>query len=210
MPALFILVDKIKAFVIDMTDNIAIIYTDKGIEPFKKPLIYALPLLLILYSAVYSPLGSRVKNRVAELEKLRLISVHAADYQEANTRYTAYQRRLPLFKDKDEWLSYVMTSTAKSQGIEFDQFSAQTESEVGNFLLISREASVTTTYARLGRWIADMENSPILLKVSALDLRKDPMTAGIIKATIKLSTIFPRFGAPAPGQQKTPGNEGKI
>ncbi|MBU2573400.1 MAG: type 4a pilus biogenesis protein PilO [Elusimicrobia bacterium] len=198
MPALIIILDKIKVFVIDMADNLVIIYADKGMEPFKKPLLYALPTLLILYIAVYSPLASKVKNRALELEQLRLVARHSADYQDVKARYAAYQRKLPLFKDKAEWLNYVMTSTAKTHGIEFDQLSAQTESEVGNFLLISREASVTTTYPKLGKWIADVENSPILLKVAEMDFKKDPMTAGIIKVRVKLSTIFPRFGAPAP------------
>jgi len=201
MPVLIAILEKIKAFGKDMADNIVIIHADKGIGPFKKPLMYALPTLLILYLALYSPLASRVGSKARELAKLRVIAFHATDYKAAKEKYAAYQRRLPLIKDKDEWLNYLMTSTAKNHSITVDSLSAQTESEVGNFLLISREASVTATYPNIGKWIADMENSPILLKVSEVDLRKDMSGTGLIKVRIKLSTIFPRFGAaPAAGQ----------
>lgn len=204
MQYLIILLEKIKVIAKDMTDNVLIIYADKGFEPFKKPLIFALPVLLVVYAAVYSPLGGKLKNRTMELEKLKLISMHAADYQAAKDSYARYQRRLPLLKDKDDWLSYVMTSTAKTNGIVIDTLSSQAEAEVGNFLMVSREASVTTTYPRLGKWVADMENSPILLKVSEMDLRKDPLTGGVIKVTIKLATIFPRFGGASPGAAAAP------
>ncbi|OGS49507.1 MAG: hypothetical protein A3J79_06855 [Elusimicrobia bacterium RIFOXYB2_FULL_62_6] len=204
MPFLVMLFEKVKAMVMDMVDNAVIIYTDKGFEPFKKPVLFASVPLIIIYFLIYSPLGGKLKTRTMELEKLKIISAHAADFQDAKTRYAAYQRKLPLLKDKDEWLNFVMTSTSKSHGIVIDSLSSQTESEVGNFLLVSREATVTTTFPRLGKWIADMENSPILLKVAEMDLRKDPMTGGVVKVTLKLSTIFPRFGAQPQGQAAAP------
>lgn len=207
MQYLIILLEKIKVVARDMTDNVLIIYADKGLEPFKKPLLFALPVLLVVYTAVYSPLGGRLKSRTQELEKLKLISMHAADYQAAKDSYARYQRKLPLLKDKDEWLNYVMTSTAKSQGIVIDSLSSQAEAEVGNFLMVSREATVTTTYPKLGKWVAEMENSPILLKVSEMDLRKDPLTGGVVKVTIKLATIFPRFGGARPGAAAAPAGQ---
>lgn len=195
MPAIMALIYKVKVFLKDMADNILMIYAEKGIEPFKKPLLFALPLVLILYGAVYSPLGSKVRAGKSALEKLQLIAAYHADYEEAGAKLAEYQRKLPLIKDKDEWLSYVMTSTAKAHGISFDSMSAQSESEIGNFLLVSRDVVVTTTYAKFGGWVADIENSPILLKVADVNLKKDDSRAGVIKVNMKLSTIFPRFGA---------------
>ena len=194
MPVLMALVNKATVFLKDMLDNVLMIYAEKGIEPFKKPLLFALPTVLIFYAAVYSPLVSRVKTVKNELNKIQLIAAHSADYESAKTKLAAYQRRLPLMRDKDEWLSYVMTSTAKTYGISFDSISAQTESEVGNFLMVTRGVSVTTTYAKFGKWVADIENSPILLKVAEVNLKKDSSHAGVIKVTMKLSTIFPKFG----------------
>jgi len=198
MSVLTELAARIRLYFKDMLDNVRMIYAEKGIAPFKKPLLFSLPALLILYSAVCSPLGSKVRNRAAGLENRRLIAAHYSDYTDAKTRLAAYQRRLPLLKDKEEWLNYLLTSTAKKYGISFDSQSAQTETEIGGFLLVSREVAVTTTYSDFGKWIAEIERSPITLKVAEADIRKDAGRVGFIKVTMKLATIFPRFGA-APG-----------
>ena len=198
MSVLTELAARISLYFKDMLDNVLMIYAEKGIAPFKKPLLFSLPALLILYGAVYSPLGVKVKTRTAAIENRRIIAAHYADYADAKTRLAAYQRRLPLLKDKEEWLNYLMTSTAKNYGISFDSLSAQTETEIGNFLLVSREADITTTYSNFGKWIAEIERSPITLKVAEANIRKDAGRVGFIKVTMKLSTLFPRFGA-APG-----------
>ncbi len=156
--------------------------------------------MLILYAAVYSPLSSKVATEKDALDKKQLIAANYADYEDARTKLAAYQRKLPLPKDKDELLNYVMTSTAKNQGISFDSISPQNENEVGNFLLVSRSVSVTTTYAKFGKWVADIESSPILLKVAEINLKKDNTRAGVLKVNMKLSTIFPKFGGNGGGR----------
>lgn len=198
MSVIMELAAKISLYLKDMLDNVRMIYAEKGIEPFKKPLIFSLPTLLILYSAVYSPLGSKVATRAASLANRRVIAAHYSEYEDAKTRLAAYQRRLPLLKDKEEWLNYLMTSTAKNYGISFDSLSGQTETEIGNFLLVSREVDVTTTYSNFGKWIAELERSPITLKVADANIRKDTGRTGYIKVHMKLATIFPKFGG-APG-----------
>lgn len=194
MSALKALFDKAAAYFKDISDNILMFYNEKGIEPFKKPLLVAAPSVLLLYGAVYAPLSSKVSAAKSELEKKRLVAANYADYQDAKTRMAAYQGKLPLLKDKDEWLNYVMTSAARAHGISFDSISPQTENEAGNFLLVSRGVTVTTSYAKFGRWVADIESSPILLKVAEANIKKDDARAGILRINMKLSTIFPKFG----------------
>lgn len=184
---------KIKAFVKDMKDNVLLIYGEKGIEPFKRPLIIAGPTLLVLYAVVYAPLGSRLALASGQLANAEVVARFANDYDEAKTHLTAYQRRLPLPKDKDEWLNYILTTTARTHGINFDTISSQRESEVGNFIVVSREVSVTATYARFGAWVAEIENSPIYLKIVDMALHRDPSNPGSVKVTFKLSTVFPKF-----------------
>ena len=195
MPGLMSLINKAVVLFKDISDNIFIIYADKGMKPFAKPLLFVLPSLLFVYSIVYVPLGAKARGEKNELKKFQIIAAHYADYNDAKTNLAAYQRRLPRIKDKDEWLNYIMVSTAKTHKIVFDSISVQTENEFGNFLLVSREVSVTTTYPQFGKWVADIESSPILLKVVEVNLRKDDLHAGMIKVNMRLSTIFPRFGA---------------
>ena len=195
MPIIMALVNTITVFFKDMHDNVLIIYAEKGVEPFKKPLLVALPAVLILYVLMYAPLASKAKINADRLEKSQIIAAHYADYDDARTKLAAYQKRLPLIRDKDEWLNYMMTSTAKAHGISFDSIAAQTETEIGNFLLVSRLVSVTTTYFKFGKWVADIENSPILLKVTDVNLKKDGSRAGVVRINMKLSSVFPKFGA---------------
>lgn len=127
------------------------------------------------------------------MQSLEVIAQHAGEYEDAKTRLGAYQRRLPLIKDKDEWLNYLITNSARTYGISFEGMGAQKETDVGNFVVVSREVTVTTNYATLGKWIADIENSPILIRVADLDLRRDSGNPGMIKVIFRLSTIFPKF-----------------
>ena len=165
-----------------------------GIEPFKKPLLIAGPSLLVLYAGVFSPLTSKVKTSTAQVESMTVVAQYAGEYEDAKLKLAAYQRRLPFIKDKDEWLNYVITNTARAYGISFDSLSAQKETEVGNYLVVSREVMVTTTYANLGRWLAEIENSKILLRVSDLTIRRSQDAPGTIKVTFTLATVFAKFG----------------
>ncbi len=192
-PPLAALVQKLLSFFKDMLDNIRMIYSEKGIEPFKKPLIVAVPTLIILYAAVFSPLSTKLSATRVHMQSLEVIALHAGEYEDAKTRLSALQRRLPLIKDKDEWLNYIITNSARTYGISFEGMGAQRETEVGNFVLVSREVSVSTNYSTLGKWIADIENSPILIRFTDLNMRRDAANSGRVKVTFKLSTIFPKF-----------------
>ncbi len=192
-PPLAVLAQKLQSFFKDMLDNTRMIYSEKGIEPFKKPLLVAVPTLIILYAAVYSPLGSKLSSAKKDMQSLQIIAQHAGEYEDAKTRLMAFQRRLPLIKDKDEWLNFLITNSARAYGISFEGMGAQRETEVGNFVLVSRDVTVTTNYATLGKWIADIENSPILIRVTELNMRRDAASPGLIKVNFKLSTIFPKF-----------------
>jgi len=185
---------RAQSFLKDMADNIMIIYGEKGFAPFKKPLIIAGPSLLILYAAVYSPLGNKLKVTSAQVESMGVVAQYAGDYQDAKAKLSAYQRKLPFIKDKDEWLNYVITSTAREYGVAFDSLSAQKEMEVGNYVVVSREVMVTTTYANLGRWLAEIENSKIFLRVSDLSIRRSADNPGTVKVTFTLATVFSKFG----------------
>ena len=188
--------DMAPTFLREMVADISVIFFEKGIGPFKKPLLFALPAILIIYSAVYSPLGSKVTRVSAELAKLELISQNYQDYRNAREKVMSYQARLPKAKDKDDWLNYTISATAKKNKIVVDRLGAQEETEIAGFLVVSRQVTVTTSYSKVGAWLADIENSPILLKVTMLTIRKLEGSPGSIEAAFKLSTVFPRSPGP--------------
>lgn len=196
-PLLAALFEKIKSAVKEMADSIVVIYAEKGILPFKKPLMIALPSLLCLYALVYSPTSAKLKRSAADERNMKVVAQYAGDYENAKTRLTAYQRRLPLLKDKDDWLNYLITTTARDAGVSVDSLGAQREAEVGNYLLVSREVTATTTFGVFGKWLAGIENSPIFLRVTDLTLHRDESSSGFVKVTFTLSTVFPRLGGGA-------------
>ena len=188
---------RMKALLKNAADDIVIIYSEKGIEPFKKPLLFALPILLAIYAVVYAPLRSKLGYRSAELVRFEVISQNYQEYTNAKSRLSLYRTRMPLLKDKGEWLNYLINASAKKNDISLDSLSSQDETEIGGFLVASRSVNVTTSYAKLGVWLADMENSLIFIKVTDLSLKRGNARVGEIQVNLKLSTVFTRQGEPA-------------
>ena len=190
MSAIKALAAKAAALLRDMSSNVSVIYAEKGMEPFKKPLLISLTVMLSVYYFIYSPVQGRMAARTAELEKWRLIESHFSEYESASAKISAYRDRLPPLKQKEEWLSNLINSTALQHGMAVDSLLPQTEKEVGNYLLVSREASLTTTYAQFGKWLADIEKNPAFVRVSAVSVKKveDPFL--YVRVSVKLATVY--------------------
>jgi type II secretory pathway component PulM len=193
---------RVRSFVVDAADNMFVIYAEKGIEPFKKPLIISGAILLAIYVAIYNPLSGRIRAASARLNSTRAISQGAGEYQDAKKRLMNFQTKLPLLKDKDDWLSYLLLSTSKVHGISFDALSAQKEESNGSFLLVSRNVEFVTAYDTLGKWLADIESSPISLKIVSLTAARDEENPLNVKVSMKLSTIFMKPGSSSGGAAK--------
>jgi len=193
-PQIAAILEKIKAAVKDMADSILIIYGEKGITPFKKPLMIAGPSLLILYFMVYSPISEKLRRSKIDVQNMTVVAQFAGDYEAAKLRLSGFQRRLPLLKDKDDWLNYLITTTARNAGASVDSLGAQRENEVGNYLMVSREVTATTSFGVFGKWMAEIENSPIFLRITEMRISRDENNHGAVKISFTLSTIFPRQG----------------
>ena len=182
----------IKTFLKARAAEVSAIYYEKGAEPFKKPMGFAAIVLVVVYFFLYSPLQSKKSVRAAEVLKYEVLSRNYQEYSDAKAKRLFYQGKLPLLKDKDEWLAYLITNSAKRCGINVDAMTAQDESSVKEFQMVSRGVTVATSYAKLGVWLADMENSPILLKVTDLSVTKAQDRVGELRVDVKFSTVFPR------------------
>ncbi len=188
------LLEKIKSYFKDMLADIMIIYGEKGFAPFKRPLTIAGPSLLLLYAAVYSPITSKLAKTRRSIVSMEAVAQYAEDYENSKTRLASLQRRLPRIADKGEWLNYLLTETSRKAGVSIESRTAQTETEVSSYLVVSREVSTTTTYASLGRWLADIENSPIFVRITDLQMSRPDNSPGMVKVTFTISTVFPRPG----------------
>lgn len=189
------IIEKARSYFKNLSANILMIYGEKGFAPFKRPLTIAAPVLLVLYVAVYSPISGNLSKTTRSISGMTVVAQYAEQYETAKMRVQGMHRRLPLVKDKGEWLNYVINSTARDLGVQVDSLSAQRETEVGGYVLVSREVQTTTTYSQFGKWIAEIENSPIFLRITEINLNRDENNPGSVKVTFTLSTVFPRFGA---------------
>lgn len=193
-PQLAALLQKIKSAVKEMADSILIIYAEKGMEPFKKPLTTAGAVLLAIYVLIYSPITGRVNRAQLEVQNMKVVSQYAGDYESAKMRQYGLQLRLPRNdKDaKDEWLKRIINDSARKVGVAVDSLGAQRENEIGNYVVVSRDVTATISYAVFGKWLAEIENSPIFLRITTLSLSRNDATPGSLKVQFTLSTIFPR------------------
>lgn len=189
------IITHMKGVVSEATANVLAIYAEKGFEPFKKPLMVAVPLLLVFYMVVYRPMDGKITDAAYRLESSKVISSEAGDYNDVKLRLYSFQSKLPRYKDKDDWLNYVLTNTAKTNGVSIDLLGAQTENEEGGFVIASRKVELTLDYNTLGKWLADIENSSIFLRIVSLNAVKIPGTQGMLKVSLQLSTVFVKPGA---------------
>jgi Tfp pilus assembly protein PilO len=192
MPLLKKIIGKLKEIFQNIFSNLYRVYLEKGMEPFKKPVLFAAVIIFFLYFAVYSPSTSKIKNKKSELMTLESIAKYYEEYKNNKTRINYHHGKMPSIKDKDEWLKYLITTTSNKHGVFFDSLSIQSETEVGEYVVASREISATATYEKMGKWIAEIENSLVFIKITDLNFKKDTGTIGNIKLSFKVVTIFPK------------------
>lgn len=187
-------INKIISFFKDSVSDLQSIYAEKGIEPFKKPLAVSIPVFLAVYFGFYSPSGTKLMMARDELARYELLSPFYTDYIGYKNAAAQYKKNLPLYKDKDEWLDYIIRTNSQKNGITPDTISSQTESELtGGFVLATREVTIRADYDTIGKLIADIENSPIFVKITEFDLKKDS-ELGVVSAQFKISTVFVKPG----------------
>ncbi len=187
------MLEKIKNFILEMKGDLTAIYFEKGYEPFKKPVLYAIPFLLVAYALLYLPSVKRLEAKRYEYAKLKASSEFYGRYSAARSKVREYESKLPALKDKDGWLDYILGKSAKKCKILIDSMSGQEEREEGNLIMASRAISVKNDYFTVGKWISDMENSDVFLKITDFNLKKDTSKMGRIKVELTVTTVFSKY-----------------
>ena len=186
-----VLAARFRLFLSNLFGETAVIYAERGIAPFRKPILLSLPALLALYAAVYSPVAERLSEATVEVSRIAAVEGNYKEYTEAREKLSAYHSRLPMLKDKDEWLSRIITDSAQKAGLSIDSMLSQQDTETDGFVFVSREVTVTADYAAIGAWLAEIENSPILLRVTQLMLKRTDARPGVLQCSCRLATVFP-------------------
>lgn len=95
-----------------------------------------------------------------------------------------------MYKDREEWLNYLIISTAKDLEIDIESLAPQKTSESGVFLIASRDVETTIDYDTAGRWIEKLENAPVFLRITGMSMDKLEDDATYVKLRMTISTLF--------------------
>jgi Tfp pilus assembly protein PilO len=184
---------KIKSYIKNMMDDLVAVYFEKGIEPFKKPLIYSFGIILISY-LIYFSNSSKVSSLREELNKMEIISRYYDGYTQSKDQLEKYLKILPSIKDKNEFLGYVLNNTASKYKISFSKIDPDREikTNLTNLYFVSKQVQFSTDYNTLGNFIRDIENNKPFVYISNISIKKSDNQEylGMLDVTLNVSTVF--------------------
>lgn len=176
--------------VTDMQESMQAVYAERGFEPFKMPVLVTLGMCCALYFVLYKPLGPKIDDISYQLDTQRTISESLSEYNDTKASIIGYKKKLPMYKDKDDWLNYLIISSAKELGIEIETLQPQKITESGNFAIASRDVETTLDYNTAGYWVEKLENAPVFLRITSFDLSKIQEAPTMVKLKMTVSTMF--------------------
>ena len=174
----------------DLFTYIQVIYAERGPEPFKVPALIVLSITFCLYFFVYSKIEPEMMAVSSQVETLKLIANSLEEYNSIKASITEHKRKLPMYKDREEWLNYLIISTAKDLEIDIESLAPQKITESGVFIIASRDVETTLDYDTAGHWIEKLENAPVFLKITAMSMDKLEDDPTLIKLRMTISTLF--------------------
>ncbi len=170
--------------------SVYILYTEKGIAPFKMPLLILIGTFLILYMGVYGAILSRLHQARGEMDSLNASAQYASVFNKHHSWLTSHQKELPPTKDKDNWLFNIVARTSQQEAIENPSISQQTEREMDDFIVVTRKIGAVAAFKQAAKWIERIENSPLLIRISQLTIEKNAGTIGFVKLRFQVETVF--------------------
>lgn len=174
----------------DYVAYIQIIYAERGFEPFKIPVLVVLGIFFCIYFFVYTKLDPKIMEFSEQLENQKTIAASLGEYNAAKARITEYKKKLPMYKDREEWLNYIIISTAKELEIELESLSPQRMTEQGAFAIASRDVETTLEFDTVGRWVEKLENAPVFIRITDFSIDRIPDAPMYVKLKMSISTLF--------------------
>ena len=174
---------------------------EKGYKHFAKPLAMTGTMLAVTYYMVYVHSRDRLQEVRSQLAAARATSTFADAYKDAVAKIRDVSTMMPQLTDRDGWLFNRAVETSQKQGISLGAIGNQVEINTPAFLVLSLPVGASTTYAQFGSWVAELENTPKLLKVTGFRIKKvelDKTTLakenlGKCSVELEISTIIPKL-----------------
>ncbi|MGC8867368.1 MAG: hypothetical protein ACP5PA_04055 [Elusimicrobiales bacterium] len=182
---------EIKIYIKNLFSDVQAVYNEKGAEPFKKPLVISLIVIIALY-ILYHSSSSRLSDIKDRIKWIESIKDYYNEYTSSKETIKRYSSKVAAWKDKDDFLNYTLTSIASKNGIAFSSLEAQKEMTFDRVYYVTKQVKFTTTYEKMIKFLAEIETSELFLEISQITISKkeNPNQLGEVDVDLTLGTIF--------------------
>ncbi|MEM4368218.1 MAG: type 4a pilus biogenesis protein PilO [Candidatus Anstonellales archaeon] len=184
-------INYIKNYLRNVFQDAIAVYSEKGMEPFKKPFVISMLIIICSY-LFYKTSSSRLLDNREKVEWFNSIKDYYNEYVSSKEILKKYATNVPAWKDKDDFLSYTLTNIASKNGITFSSVETQKEMPYDRIYYVSKQVRFTTTFENLVKFLAEVERSEILVEVSQITITKRESTSqlGLLDVDLIVGTIF--------------------
>ena len=174
--------------------DIQTVMQDGNFKLFLKQCIAVL-VIFLLFKYLTGKFIARIQNIDGQLEAIRAQQVNEQEYLANKKLLISLEPRFAAADAKNEWLLSQIIDIFKKANISPNVDSSQTEDTSNpTYVATSRGASTEMSYDAFANFLANIENRPGYIKISAFTIEKDgdPNRIGNNKVSLKLNTIFPK------------------
>lgn len=181
---------EIKSLLLEFYSPVISVYRERGIQPFGRPLGIAFFLVYVLHTMMYVSARTKVERLTEELAAAEANAKFADEYATQKAQLLSFRSRTPKYNQKDNWLYDAILASAEAHGITLKSISSQNESLVGDFLKLQYTVMADLKWQQIGEWIATLESSKVMMKVTNLEIKKTSTQMGMNQVTIQVTTML--------------------
>ncbi len=182
---------NLKNYIKNIFQDVLSIYNEEGIEPFKKPMGISLLIIVASYLFYHSS-TSKLLDTKDKLKWLESVKDYYNEYTTSKETIKRYALKIPAWKDKDDFLTYTITSIASKNGITFSSIESQKEMPLDKIYYVTKQVRFTTTYEKMIKFLSDIETSEIFVEISQITITKKENYSqpGYVDVDMIVGTIF--------------------
>ena len=163
---------------------------DKGANRFGRALALSLALPFAAYLLIYTPAMRKLAHLDDELSRARLMARQADDYNQVKNRLLVAYSKLPLPKDRANWLSDTVKEALRSENIVASQLPAPSEEDVHGIVTQNLSIGMNLKFSELMALLTRLEASKPLIHISRVELTKNSTPLGNNTVNCVFSTVI--------------------
>ncbi|MEN6405209.1 MAG: type 4a pilus biogenesis protein PilO [Thermoguttaceae bacterium] len=138
-------------------------------DPFQLRLFVIGVVLMIGYSAVYTPLYTQIETMTFRLQRDRQLAVLADDVEGLQSQCDKFAKYLPQNTDSKEWMQY-MHEGIRGFPLKLSRLDVSPQKSLGPYSLFVIQVELEGYYYDLDRFLRWLESNPRLIRVDSVDI----------------------------------------